>query len=78
MLSTTSSNSFAALAQLFLCRASSAWVKVLRTGSAVVAAMRRPSYRFFSSIRICFATDFRVSNTPRPVVATASKVGSRL
>ena len=35
-------------------------------------------YRFLSSIRICLATDFRVSNTPTPVVATASNVGSRL
>jgi len=36
------------------------------------------SQRFLSSMRICLATDFRVSNTPTPVVAMASKVGSRL
>jgi len=29
-------------------------------------------------MRICLATDFRVSKIPTPVVAMASKVGSRL
>lgn len=41
------------------------------------AARRRPQ-RLRSSTRISLATAFSVSKTPIPVVATASKVGSRL
>jgi len=48
----------------------------VRFGERVAAGAA--GYFLRSSTSTCLATAFSVSNTPTPVVATASKVGSRL